>query len=279
MSRVQATDPRSIFGYEVLATLGHGARSAIYAVIDKNGQVYALKHVVKQDPSDQRFLDQALDDHTVASLFDQANLRRSYRVIRHRKLMRTQEIALLMELVDGLTLEEKKVGDLTEVCEVFKQVAVGLKTMHDQGWVHADIKPNNILVTDDGAVKIIDFGQSCQIGTAKERIQGTPDYIAPEQVQREPITTKTDVFNLGATMYWLLTGRHIPTLIPKGQPGLSYKTHETCPAPRQVNDRVPPALSSLVMSCIQARPEDRPESMTRVYSRLEIAATQLWHPA
>ena len=63
--------------------------------------------------------------------------------------------------------------------------------------------------------KIIDLGQSCPIGTTKSRIQGTPDYIAPEQVKRRTLGPRTDVFNLGATMYWALTGKNVPTLIPK----------------------------------------------------------------
>lgn len=234
---VQAARPKSLFGYEVLSALGCGARSTIYAVKDNHHQVYALKHVVKTEASDQRFLDQALDDHRAASTLDHPNLRRSYRVIRHRKLIRTNEIALLMELVDGLTVEEANPADLVAVCDWFKQVAMGLRAMHEAGWVHADIKPNNILVTDQGIVKIIDFGQSCRIGTEKERIQGTPDYIAPEQVKRQPLTPRTDVFNLGATLYWLLTKRHIPTLIPQGEPGLTYKTNDSCPPPRELTLR------------------------------------------
>ncbi len=277
LSGVHVANPKSLFGFNIVAVLGHGARSTIYAVTDRRQQVYAMKHVVKRDTSDQRFLDQALEDHRTASTFDHCRLRRSYKVIRHRKLIRTREIALLMELVDGLTLEEVRTDDLIEVCEWCKQIAMGLKAMHDAGWVHADIKPNNILVTDGGAVKIIDFGQSCRTGTEKDRIQGTPDFIAPEQVLREPLTPRTDIFNLGATMYWLLTQRHIPTLIPKGEPGLSYRKSDACPPPRELNPDVPPALSSLVMSCIQRRPGERPETMIRVFSRLEIAAMQLCH--
>src|SRR6201999_3313842 len=116
------------------------------------------------------------------------------------------EIYVLMEMVDGMTLEQQHSEDIVVLCRLMQQVASGLLAMHKAGFVHADIKPNNILVTDDLHVKIIDFGQSCAVGTVKERIQGTPDYIAPEQVNRKPINQQTDVFNLGATLYWNLTG-------------------------------------------------------------------------
>ena len=109
--------------------------------------------------------------------------------------------------------------------------------MHQMGYVHCDIKPNNILRNDKGEVKVIDFGQSCKIGTVKERIQGTPDYIAPEQVARRPITVQTDVFNLGATLYWALTGKAHPDALHGQQEG-----REQLPArhPHRDADRAEP---------------------------------------
>ena len=111
------------------------------------------------------------------------------------------------------------------------------------------------MVDKAGLVKLIDFGQSCRNGTIKERIQGTPDYIAPEQVQRKPITYRTDVFNLGATMYWLLTGRYIPTMMPNA--GLSTGIHLRAGAgktrlasPVELRPECSPGLSELVMACI-----------------------------
>lgn len=263
-----------ISGYEVLATLGVGARSTIYAVKDSKNQLYALKRVVKSGPSDQRFLDQAILEHQVAQKFDHPALRKSIKLIRHRNFIRTSEVLVLMEMVDGSTLEKHQPDTLADLCQVCKGVAAGLGVMHKGGYVHADIKPNNIMVTEDGQIKVIDFGQSCPIGTIKERIQGTPDYIAPEQVQRRSITPKTDVFNLGATMYWLLTGKHVPTLIPKGSAGITLRTEDTCKTPLELNPNVPPALSSLVMDCIHTDPPQRPETMALVSDRLEIAARQ-----
>jgi eukaryotic-like serine/threonine-protein kinase len=263
-----------IVGYEVLATLGVGARSTIYAVKDGNSEVFALKRVIKSSPSDQRFLDQAILEHEVAQKFDHPTLRKSIKLIRERNFIRTSEVLVLMEMVDGNTLEKHQPETLAELCYVCQEVAHGLGVMHKTGYVHADIKPNNIMITGDDRVKIIDYGQSCTIGTVKERIQGTPDYIAPEQVQRRSIIPQTDVFNLGATMYWMLTQKHVPTLIPKGKAGISLRTEDTCKPPIELNPDVPPALSSLVMDCIHTEAPQRPETMALVSDRLEIAAKQ-----
>ena len=82
----------------------------------------------------------------------------------------------------------------SEVVRIFQAVASAMGHMHSMGFIHADMKPNNIIVgSKNGAVKVIDFGQSCSIGTRKARIQGTPDFIAPEQVKLRPLDARTDV--------------------------------------------------------------------------------------
>ena len=267
-----ATD---ILGYDVIGTLGYGARSTIFVVKDKQNQLFALKRVLKNSPADQRFLDQAVHEYEVCRRFNHPSLRKAYKLIRRRKLIRTTEVIVLMEMVDGLTLEQLRPKRMLDICRIFEDTAIALGVMHRGGWVHADMKPSNILVTGRDMVKIIDMGQSCRTGTRKERIQGTPDYIAPEQVERKEITPKTDVFNLGATMYWLLTGQHVPTMIPQNKPGVALKSTEAFPPPRDVNAAVPPAMSSLVMQCVENKPWDRPTSMTQVYERLELAITQM----
>ncbi len=264
-----------VLGYEVVATLGYGARSTIFAVRDQTGQVYALKRVVKQEESDQRFLNQAIIEHEVAQQFSHVTLRRSYKLYRQRGLIRVKEIYVLMELVEGDTLEHYQPKDMIDLLQVCQQVAQGLKAMHDAGYVHADMKPSNVLVAPGSKVKIIDYGQSCPCGTVKQRIQGTPDYIAPEQVLRHAISPQTDVFNLGATMYWLLTKQHVPTLLPKGRPGVNLRTEETCRPPDDINAEVPPALSSLIMHCVAREPSDRPGTMALVHDRMALAIAQL----
>jgi serine/threonine-protein kinase len=268
-----------IAGMQVLSILGHGASSTIYAVMDpRDQQVYAAKRVQLRAASDQRFIDQALREHEVAAKLDHPVIRKSYRIIRRRKLLKTAEILVLMEFVDGTTIEQRRPRELPLIVDVFHAVAEGIEHMHRRGFVHCDLKPNNILLASDEEVKVIDLGQACPINTVKERIQGTPDYIAPEQVLRRQITPKTDVFNLGATLYWCLTNRHVPTLIPK--PGQKAKRAEVKREsefipPIELNEQIPKSLNALVCQCLETQPRQRPETMQAVADRLSVVRHQL----
>lgn len=264
---------QKILHYDVLERLGEGAKSTIFAVSDPDTrQVYALKHVLRESAKDLRFIEQVEVEYEISRLFTHPNLRRSYDLkINKSLLMKKNEAFLLMELVDGKPLDVRLPTDMMDLLDTFIQAAQGLKAMHQMGFVHCDIKPNNILRNEKGQVKIIDFGQSCKIGTIKERIQGTPDFIAPEQVARRPISIQTDVFNLGATMYWALTGRHIPTLYTVNKKGEhSFLLDSRIDTPQDLNPRVPPAVSNLIVECISTRPQKRPADMDDVITRLEL---------
>jgi len=263
---------QKILNYDVIARLGEGAGSVIYSVRDGVTQhVYALKHVVREDAKDIRFVEQMEQEFEISRQFTHPNLRRTYELkINKRLLVKVTEAFLLMELVDGKALDVRPPKNLLEAVDTFIQSAHGLQAMHNLGFVHCDIKPNNIIRSDEGTVKVIDFGQSCKIGTIKERIQGTPDYISPEQVQRKPVSHKTDIFNLGATIYWSTTGRNIPTLYTAGRGDNAFVVDDRIQTPQDLNPAVPTALSNLVMECIASKPEKRPATMENVISRLEL---------
>lgn len=281
MKHFEPAKPGSkLAGFNVLAEIGRGAASVIYLVQDaKSKRIYALKHVVKNDPKDQRFLDQVMLEYEVASKCKHPAVRGVERIIKTReRLVSVKEIFLVMEYVDGVAVERNPPKTFEQALDIFKQTAAGLAAMHAAGFVHADMKPQNIVVTDAGLVKVIDLGQSCPIGTVKERIQGTPDYIAPEQVHRRAITAKTDIFNLGATMYWTLTGRNIPTALPKGDSlvgSLDDKFIERAKSIKELNPRTPDKLADLIMSCVEVDPELRPASMDEVYQRLDLVHAML----
>ena len=193
-------------------------------------------------------------------------------------MLKLNEMLLSMELFDGKSLEDVPTLSLVDVLLVFRMVATGLNAMHREGFIHCDVKPNNILMGKAGSIKIIDLGQSCKIGTSKRRIQGTPAYIAPEQVRRKPLGPRTDIFNLGATMYWALTGKNVPTLIPKRNntfipkknDALGIATTRNYPAPHELKKGIPIEISKLVMDCVKDVPAQRPPNMMMVISRLDL---------
>lgn len=259
-----------------MAELGRGAASVVYLVQEpKTKQIWALKHVEKGDAKDTRFLDQAIFEYEVASKFDHISLRKIPRIIKRKQnLIRLSEVILIMEMLDGKSMDVKSPSTFDEAVVIFIQAASALGHMHAKGYVHADMKPNNIMIVPGPTAKIIDFGQACAIGTVKPRIQGTPDYIAPEQVHRRPITPQTDVYNLGATMYTTLTRKTIPTALPKDNNSLMSRIDDSLMerpvAAHKVNSRIPVKLGELIMECVEIDPALRPQSMHQIVERLEL---------
>ncbi len=278
MAAITRSQPRKIGAYTVLAKLGEGAASVLYAVQHpKTKQVSALKYVEKTDDKSQRFLDQVEQEFAIGSKLDHNSIRKIKKLVKHRKMLRVTGVSMIMELVDATTLDQQLPKNHAKAVDVFLQVARGLAHIHARGFVHADIKPNNVLVDEDGSVKIIDLGQACAIGAIKKRIQGTPGYMAPEQAHRNKITPKTDIYNLGAMMYWTLVGEVIPTSMPpKGTNdslvgGAVSREHLKLPTPpHERNPRIHPLLSKQIIDCVQPAPEQRPESMDIVVNRLEL---------
>jgi eukaryotic-like serine/threonine-protein kinase len=266
-----ASLPKKLFGYEVVGFLGHGAGSVIYAASDPaDNQLYALKHVVVKTEKDTRFVDQLVNEFDTGSKLSHPLLRRCIDVKVTRTMLRKPtEAILIMELVEGTSCDIRPPAHLAAIVGVLKQTISALGALHAQGFVHCDLKPNNILITSDGRVKLIDLGQACAIGSVKKRIQGTPDFISPEQVRREPVSTRTDVYNLGATFYWMLTGRKLPTLFTLKKSPNSFLLSDAIPQPHELNAGVPMVLSTLIMECVRTVPARRPD-MAEVGRRVEI---------
>ena len=269
------TQTLEIPGYQVIRFLGSGARSTIWLVRDRQSdEVYALKRVIRKESSDMRFLEQAINEYEIGSRLEHPRLRRVHSIRKIKRWLALREIHVKMEFCDGKTVQENRPRDMGETVRIFIECARALAHMNSKGFVHADTKPNNIVVGTDGNVKVIDLGQSCPIGTVKARIQGTPDFIAPEQVRRRPVDARTDVFNLGAALYWTATGRPIPTVLPKAG-SLTLSESQRVLRADAVNPDVPEGLAKLIADCIQLHPTNRPSSINEVASRLGLIARRL----
>ena len=264
--------PRALMGYDVVERIGEGAGSVLYAVARPGtNQLFALKHVLPKVDRDQRFVEQLEAEHAVAGRVTHPGLRRSVDLLVTRNFFRkVTEAALVLELFDGRPLDRRLPRHPLSVVTLFVRTARALGALHAMGYVHCDLKPNNILVGEAGDVRVIDLGQACPVGTAKSRIQGTPDYIAPEQVKLAPVTAATDVYNFGATLYWALCGQNFPTLYTLKRGENSFLLDQKLPTPHELNPAVPPQLSDLVMECVRTSPAKRPQTMGDVELRLEV---------
>ena len=261
--------------YRVLEKLGEGAQSHIYrARCMRTGKDYAVKVVKVRKPEDTSFVDLLRAEHNIGSTVQHPVIRQVYevRIMRHR--FRLRGAILFMEYVDGIPMSEKGFDrPLAEVLELFREAAQGLLAMHRAGWVHADIKPNNVIVTPQNKVKLIDLGQSARIHEAKPRIQGTIDYMAPEQAQRGILDQRTDVFGLGAALHRVLTGK--PVLTEMNQTVTLHSQSLVGTRITELHDRkhveLPTCVARLIQDCCETRPEDRIGDMPAFTERVNLA--------
>lgn len=271
--------PREIFGYHVEGVLGEGAASVIYAVCRPGGgQVYALKHVVCRTDKERRFADQVRNEFTIGSAVRCPGLRKPLEFLTDGSwLHRLHEVALVLELFDGVCLEHCRPLTPAEAIRCGLTVARVFHQMHEAGFLHCDMKPANLLMNEQGDVCVIDLGQACPVGTIKKRIQGTPAFMAPEQFHRRPVAAHSDIYNLGATLYWLLTHRPITTAFTVDKGANSFLVDVAQPSPHDLDPNIPENLSRLIMKCVRTNPEHRPKNMEEVIRPLETIAYMLSH--
>jgi serine/threonine-protein kinase len=267
--------PDVIHGYRVLKHIGSGAASEIYCVFDpKTSQVFALKQVIldEQRDKDDRFLIQAENEVRVSKKLSHDSIRKIHSVEKIRpKGWARNEVIVLMELVDGQSFDQSMSDSIGKKTRIFREVADAMAHMNDKGYVHADMKPTNVLVTGDGHVKVIDLGQAHPIGKPKERIQGTPGFMAPEQAEVEDLTERTDVYNFGATMYWMLTGQEVPT----AGPGSRASKAVVPPSASRLVPEVPAELGEIIGLCLEPNPHGRWKNMHAVVRQLDKVAESL----
>jgi serine/threonine protein kinase len=260
--------------FQILGTLGKGAHSTILHVRrSADSKQYALKVVPIHGSGELKFLEQAQHEFRVARMLDHPNLLHVYALETPRDwLFRIRKVHMLLEYVNGQTLDKFPRIPMPKLVQVFERVAAALTHMHRRGVYHADLKPNNVLLSHSGVVKVIDFGLAWIKGQDKGRIQGTPEYMAPEQVHRGLVNESTDIFNFGATMYRLVTWRNPPTLMDPGA-GLSVKVDaemwKTMLKPvEECNAEAPRALAELIHRCLAYSANERPERMSEVKEAL-----------
>ena len=257
--------------YILEAPIGTGAGSIIYrARHARTGRLYAIKVVGRTDKGNDKYLRQVQNEFEIAADFKHPNLVQILDLIRRRGLVRLRACCLVMELVRGEPLSRKDDLSFEAAVYVFCDIAAALVYIHENGYVHADVKPSNVLVRDDGVAKLCDFGLIGPASVRRGRVQGTMDFAAPEQLVHKMCDAKTDVYSLGATMYRVLSGYNLPSRAAVQRQvkfGTSYVRF-----PSFYRKDVPPALDELVLACCRIDRAKRPESVQEVHARLTAIA-------
>jgi serine/threonine protein kinase len=152
--------------------------------------------------------------------------------------------------------------------------------MHRRGVFHGDLKPNNILYGKRGELKIIDYGLAWIKGEPKDRVQGTPEYMAPETSRHKVINERTDIYNFGATMYRLTTMKLPPCAMAVADTlKVGAKAFASMLTPvSELNKAAPKALCELIHWCLNYDPDKRPERMAIVLDELKQIAADAGTP-
>jgi eukaryotic-like serine/threonine-protein kinase len=260
----------------ILGTLGAGAQSSIMRVRrEEDGREYALKIVPIETEEDKKYLDQAKHELRVGQMLDHPSLVKIHCFETESDWrFRVKKAKLLIEYVPGETLDKSKLLNYAKLLRVLEKTAAGLTHMHKQGVIHADIKPNNIMLGKGTNAKIIDYGLAWIKGEPKDRIQGTPEYIAPETAMHKIINERTDIYNFGVTMYRLVTFKFPPNVIPPAE-GLEHTEksfHEALKPVKDLNPGCPSGLADVIHMCIQFNALKRPEKMSTIQGYLDQLA-------
>ena len=271
MAKASSTPKLSGMKYRVVNELGEGAGSKIFLISDKSagGKRYALKIIRKQEPEDEIYIQQAKTEFEASQKLNHPTIAKIYDFRQRKSWFKVTGAELLMEYVDGKSLDEVEAPEMGQLVLIFGQAASALSHMHRRGVFHGDLKPHNIMLSKNGQVKLIDFGTAWIRGQAKDRIQGTPQFMAPEQAIEKVVDEKTDIYNFGATMYRMFTGRFVQGAIPK--PGDERKVT----LPSKLNPRIPADLNTLIVACLHSDPGKRPSGMFEVRDQLSKIAKQL----
>ena len=264
--------------FSVLATLGAGAHSSILHIRrEDDGREYALKVVNIESDAEKKFLEQAEHEFRVGQMLDHPNLVKVLAFETEKNwLFKIKKAKLLVEFVKGDTLDKVKLMKRHKMLRVFEQVAAGMVHMHRRNVLHADLKPSNIMLGRGTTVKVLDYGLAWIKGEPKERVQGTPEYLAPETASHKLVNERTDIFNFGATMYRLVTFKLPPSVISDlaGVP-MTEKTYKSLYKPvGEIVATTPPKLVALIHKCMEFKANNRPESFAAIQTALSAMADE-----
>jgi Tol biopolymer transport system component len=274
--------PGTILGqYEIRSPLGAGGMGEVYRAhdtrLDREVAIKVLPESLTADPDRLRRFEQ---EARAAAALNHPNILAVYQMATHEGVS-----YMVSELLEGETLRERlKRGPipLRKAIDHAVQIAHGLATAHDKGIVHRDLKPDNLFVTKDGRVKILDFGlaklaqprdasgaeATIAEGTESGMVMGTVGYMSPEQVRGKMADHRSDIFAFGTILYEMVTGKQTFRK-PTSAETMTAILNEDPPPISQVTAATPPGLQRVVHRCLEKNPEQRFQSASDMAFALE----------
>ena len=256
--------------YEIIEQIGSGGMSYVYKAKDHKLNRYVAVKVLKSEFSENKgFVSKFRVEAQAAAGLAHPNIVNVYDVGEDNGLH-----YIVMELVEGITLKEyieKKARlSVKEAISIAIQVSMGIEAAHNNHIIHRDIKPQNIIISREGKVKVTDFGiaRAASSNTITSNVMGSVHYTSPEQARGGYSDEKSDIYSLGITMFEMLTGR-VPF---NGETTVSVAIkhiQEEMPSPRDYVPEIPVSVEQIIFKCTQKSPDRRYENMGALIADLK----------
>lgn len=256
--------------YEILELIGSGGMADVYkAKCHKLNRLVAVKVLKGEFSNDSGFVSRFKMEAQAAARLSHPNIVNIYDVVDEQNIH-----YIVMELIEGITLKNyiAKKGrlEIKEAVGIAIQVAQGIAAAHEHQIIHRDIKPQNMIISRDGKVKVADFGiaKAATGQTTTMAAMGSVHYISPEQARGGYSDTRSDIYSLGITMYEMVTGR-----VPFGGDNTIAVAlahlEEPIVRPSVYNPAVPISLENIILKCTEKKPEHRYSTVTEMISDLK----------
>ena len=260
--------------YEIIRSIGEGGMANVYLAYDTilNRNV-AVKLLRGDLANDEKFVKRFQREAIAASSLNHPNIVEMYDVG-----VDEGNYFIVMEYIDGITLKSliKKRGALTvrETIDIMLQITSAIACAHDSYIIHRDIKPQNVMILDDGVAKITDFGIAMAMKatelTQTNTVMGSVHYLPPEQANGKGSTVKSDIYSLGIMMYEMLIGK-VPF---KGENAVEIamkQINEPIPSVVKINPEIPQSVENIILKATAKNPKNRYESVNEMHEDLKHA--------
>ena len=258
--------------YEIHELIGVGGMAYVYKAYDRvEGRWVAIKILKEEFYNNSDFLRRFRNESKAIAVLSHPNIVKVYDVSFGDQIQ-----YIVMEFIDGITLkqyiEQEGVIRWNEAVHFTTQILMALECAHEKGIIHRDIKPQNIMLLQDGTIKVADFGIArflqSETTTMTDKAIGSVHYIAPEQASGDYITDKADIYSVGVMLYEMLTGK-LPFVADNAVSVALMQLQAKAVMPRELNPSIPRGLEQITMKAMEKNPVDRFQSAGEMLDDLD----------